>query len=291
MNNICFDGKILSADEPVLLAANRSYRYGDGLFETVKVRDGKLLLAAFHFERLFGGLSLLDYNIPKHFTPSQISQEILSLCQKNGCEKSVRVRLSVSRGEGGLYDEAQTLHYLIETWPLPNVDNLNENGLIIDIFPDARKTADGFSHLKSANFLPYAMAARFAKNQRLNDALVLNQYGRVADASIANVFILKNNTLITPPISEGGVDGVMRKHILSAAVVNDPGRNQSPTLKTENSELTIKQHPLEINDLEVADEVFLTNAIHGIRWVKQFRNKTYNNRQTKEIYKTLVQTI
>jgi branched-chain amino acid aminotransferase len=275
MNFVSFNGKLIPASEPVFPAANRSYRYGDGLFETVKVRDGKLLLEAFHFERLFDGLSLLDYNIPKHFTTSQIGQEILDLCQKNGCEKSARVRLSVSRGEGGLYDDTGSFHYLVECWPLVNmVDKLNDEGLIIDVFPDSRKACDKFSHLKSANFLPYVMAARFARQQKLDDALVLNQHGRIADATIANLFIIKNHTLVTPPLSEGGVDGVMRKW-----------------LKVKGSRFRIEEAPLSIEDLETADELFLTNAIAGIRWVKQFRDKTYSNRQTVEIYKALIQTI
>jgi branched-chain amino acid aminotransferase len=275
MNFVSLNGKLLPDNEPVFLAANRSYRYGDGLFETVKVRDGKLVLGAFHFERLFGGLSLLDYNIPAHFTTSQIEVEILSLCQENGCEKSARVRLSVSRGDGGLYDDAGSFHYLVECWPLTNnVDKLNEEGLIIDIFSGARKACDTFSNLKSANFLPYVMAARFAHQQKLDDAIVLNQHGRIADATIANIFIIKNDILVTPPLAEGCVDGVMRRW-----------------LKEQGTRFRVQEEPLSIADLGMADELFLTNAMYGIRWVKHFREKTYGNSQTQEIYKAFIQTI
>lgn len=300
MNYICFDGRLLPSTEPVLLAGNRSYRYGDGLFETVKIRDGRMVLEVFHFERLFGGLSLLGYKVPKHFTTSQISDEILLLCQKNDCEKSARVRLSVSRGDGGLYDTGQTMHYLVEAWPL-TAGTFNETGLAVDIFPGARKSCDHFSHLKSANFLPYVMAARFAHDQHLDDALVLNSYGRIADSTIANVFIIKDNTIITPPLSEGGVDGVMRRWIREQGTrhkeqgTRDESQGLQPTAHSLPPEptlpLPILERPLEITDLEQADEIFLTNAIQGIRWVRQFRDKTYENTQTKKIYESLQQTI
>ncbi len=65
MNHICFNGRIIKEDEPVLLASNRGYRYGDGLFETMKVMEGKIQLAAYHFERLFSGMKLLEFSVPK----------------------------------------------------------------------------------------------------------------------------------------------------------------------------------------------------------------------------------
>jgi branched-chain amino acid aminotransferase len=105
MKSICVNGKIMAADEPALMASNRGYRYGDGLFETMKVVNGAILLLPLHFERFFNGLSLLKFEIPPLFTAEKLQQQILQLCKKNDCEKLGRVRLSVFRGNGGLYDE------------------------------------------------------------------------------------------------------------------------------------------------------------------------------------------
>lgn len=263
--------------QAILQASNRGYRYGDGLFETMKIVNGKILLQPYHFERLFAGLSLLKFEIPKLFTIQKMEEEIRLLCHKNDCEKLGRIRLSVFRGNGGLYDEDKRLQYLVECWPLPpSFNQLNENGLVIDIYPDAVKNNDKFSNLKSASFLPYSMAAIFAKENKLNDCLVLNNGGSIADSTIANIFIIKNESICTPALDKGCVNGVMRRHLLTR--MNEAGNK-------------ILEKTITADDLMDADEVFLTNAINGLRWVKQFRQKAYTNTKTLEIYTRFVKTI
>lgn len=265
MNYISLNGKIQPGDEPALLVSNRGYRYGDGLFETIKVINEKILLEQYHFERLFSGLLLLQFEVPKLFTAKKLAGEMLDLCKKNECEQRARVRLSVFRGNGGLYDEDRVLQYVIECWPLDeSVNKLNENGLVIDVYPSARKSCDVFSNLKSSNFLPYTMAAIYAKENKLNDCLLQNESGNIADASTANLFIIKDGIITTPALSEGCVNGVMRRHLLERVKAEDPA------FKVEESIITI-------DNLLHAEEVFLTNAIKGIRWVKHFRNTTYGN--------------
>jgi branched-chain amino acid aminotransferase len=277
MNHISFNGKIVSEAEPVLMASNRGYRYGDGLFETMKIKGSKILLDNYHFERLFAGLSLLQFEIPVLFTIEKIKQEILHLCKKNECENLGRIRLSVFRGNGGLYEADKTLQYLIECWPLnESINNLNENGLVIDIYPDAEKGCDKFSNLKSANFLPYSMAALFTKENKLNDCLLLNTNGCIADSTIANAFIIKNGVVITPGLEDGCVNGVMRKHLIE---------------KLQATDYELREEAVTVSTLKAADEIFMTNAINGIRWVKQFRDKIYTNVKTVEIYNRFIKTI
>lgn len=277
MNSICFNGKFFSADEPVLLASNRGYRYGDGLFETMKVQQGNILLADYHFERLFTGIAMLQFEMPRLFLRQRTEDEILHLCKKNKCEQLGRVRLSVFRGNGGLYDEEKALQYLIECWPLnESVSKLNENGLVIDIYSEAEKSCDKFSNLKSANFLPYSMAALYAKEKKVNDCLVLNSTGSIADSTIANLFVIKNGIIVTPGLDEACVNGVMRRHLLK---------------EMQNAGYDTREVAVSVNDLANADEVFLTNAINGIRWVRQFRDKLYTNIKTTEIYNRFIKTI
>lgn len=267
----------MTADQPVLMADNRGYRYGDGLFETMKIENGLLRLFSFHMDRLWSGLQLLKLAIPKLFTPEKLQAEIIQLCRKNHCGELGRVRLSVFRGNGGLYDGDKTLQYLIEAWPLnESVNRLNENGLVIGIFPDARKSCDLFSPLKSANYLPYTMAAQYAKEQQLNDCLVLNQYGNIADSTIANIFILKGEEWFTTSLSEGCVNGVMRRHLL---------------LQMQEKGCQIKEAIIRTTDLEKAKEIFLSNAIYGIKWVRQLGNTVFGNAETAKIYRDIVQTI
>jgi branched-chain amino acid aminotransferase len=281
MSKVSLNGKIYPADEPVLLASNRGYRYGHGLFETMKVSNGTIMLEAFHFERLFSGLALLEYSLPALFTPANLREQILLLCEKNGCVKLGRVRLSVFPGNGGLYDDGdKLLQYLIECWTLEDTMNqLNENGLVLGVYEHARKSCDVFSQLKSANFLPYAMAAQYARASKLNDSLVLNIHDRIADATIANLFIVGKKRIITPPLREGCVNGVMRRRILES-------RNELIDIGYSVEEL-----PLEVNDLLDTEEIFLTNAVYGIRWVKDFLGEKYPSTQTTEIYNKVIKTI
>jgi Branched-chain amino acid aminotransferase/4-amino-4-deoxychorismate lyase len=268
MEWINVNGKVIAAGN-VLRADNRSYRYGDGLFETMKVVNGKIFFADLHFERLNKGLFVLKFKVPKLFTQRHLQNQILDLCKKNNCEKLGRVRLSVSGGHGGLYDGDEKLQYIIECWPLSQpVTLFNENGLVIDTFPHGRKSCDVFSNLKSASHLLYAMAARFAKENKLNDCLVLNSHERVCDTTIANLFWVKEGKIFTTPLREGCIAGVMRRHLIE-------------TLQATRFEPHEKD--CEIRDLENADEIFVTNVIQEIKWVKQFRNKTYDNQVSRHI--------
>ncbi|MDQ6762467.1 MAG: aminotransferase class IV [Bacteroidota bacterium] len=272
-----YNDKVYINNSPVVSAANRGLRYGDGLFETMKCVNGKIINANFHFERLFAGLSLLQFDVPKQFTKDFILKKIGELCNKNKHNEHVRIRLMIFRGNGGIFDPENHLpNYIIESWELPGTTLLNENGQTIDIFPDARKSCDSFSNIKSNNYLPYTMAALYAKKNKLNDCMLLNSFERICDSVIANIFIIKENDIYTPPLSEGCVAGTMRRWMLKKFTL-------------ENYQVSEKI--LTVDDLLNADEVFLTNAIYYIKWVKSFRDKNYSNISVREIFNKLLQTI
>ena len=268
------NGQIIREDNAFISINNRSFRYGDGCFETIKVVGNKLLFSDFHFERLFSSLATLQFDVPSYITPDFLQTQILTLVRKNHHEKLARVRLTIYRGDGGLYDPQNLLpNYLIQTWELSPANNkLNENGLIIDIFKDARKVCDRYSSIKSNNYLAYAMAALWVKQQQLNDAILLNPYNRVADATIANVFIVKDGIVKTPTLAEGCINGIMRRHLLQ----------KLPSLGIEAEETT-----LTVENLLEADELFLTNSIYGIRWVKEMQGKVYGNQMAARIFKQI----
>ncbi|HUS01714.1 MAG TPA: aminotransferase class IV [Chitinophagaceae bacterium] len=273
----------------ILSPDSRSLKYGDGLFETMKVNNGKIYLCDHHFERLFAGMAILQFEVPKHFTKAYLEKRISELCKKNEHNSYARVRLTIFRGNGGLYvAEDHTFrdfssrrndgtffhlpHYIIQTWPIEHTGELNSNGLVIDIYPDARKPCDTFANFKTNNFLPYAMAAIYAKQIKADDCILLNSYDRICDSTIANIFIIKDNVIYTPALPEGCIAGVMRRFLIE-------------NLKGSNFNITERR--VSIEDLENADEVFLTNSIRGIRWVKQFRNRTYKTDLVKDLYKTI----
>ncbi len=273
---ISVNGKLQDASNSLIPADDRSFRYGDGLFETMKCVNGEIQLAALHLDRLFRGMEKMSIEWPVLISKEKLLTEIIELCRKNNCEGYGRIRLSVSAGNGGLFDPGRKARYSIEAWPLSlEMGHLNSNGLTIGIFPDGKKSTDCWSNLKSSSFLIYSMAAVYAKAEQWNDALVLNTEGHIADSCIANLFIIKNNLLVTPTLGDGCIDGVMRRLLLQ----------QFSAWGYQYEERAI--HPSE---LEGADELFLTNAIRGIRWVKQSGQKQYGHELTSEIFKHL-QTI
>lgn len=273
-----YNGKLFKENTAVIGAENRGLRYGDGLFETIKLKNGQLILADEHFARLWKGLQTLQFELPKHFTPEKLTAEIQTLAVKNQHEKAARVRLNIVRGNGGLYDAANHQpNYIIETMPLAGENEiLNSNGLVLGIYEDAKKSCDIFSNLKHNNFLPYAMAALHAKKEKWNDALVLNMYNRICDSTIANIFLVKEESVYTPALTEGCIAGVMRQHTLNRLKI---------------AGITCTQKEISIEEVLLADEIFLTNSIYNLRWVQRVGNREYSSSFTQKIYTLLLPTI
>ncbi len=273
MTYINYNGKILPAEEPIITAASRAVRYGDGLFETLKYKNGKFILFDEHGARLWKGLQLMEFTIPLLLTPDLLKEQTENLLKKNKLNSS-RVRWQLFREPGGLYDaKNHKPNFIIETLPLAEQNGfLNSNGLHIDVYTEAKKMADNFANSKHSNFLPYFMAALHAKKNKLNDAIVLNQFERICDSTHANIFILKNNKIFTPALSEGCIAGVMRKFLIQTL----------PDLGFE-----VIQTKIEIAEMLEADEIFLSNSIYNIRWVSQFQNKEFSGLETTKIYDAL----
>ncbi|HVX50428.1 MAG TPA: aminotransferase class IV [Chitinophagaceae bacterium] len=269
-----YNGKTHNSDKLFISPNNRSFRYGDGFFETMKMVKGKILLRNLHFERLFSSLDTLKFDSPGNFTADALEEQIGNIAKKNGHTSLARIRLTVFRGDGGLYDDDNKPNYIIQTWLMnPAINTLNENGLVTGIFPDARKACDMFSPIKNNNYLCYAMAALWAKQQKLNDALVLNSHERIADASIANVFIVKDGVIKTPAITEGCVAGVVRRYLLQCC-------------HTEG--IPVEETSVSAEDVLQAQEVFLTNAGYGIRWVKTCGSSNYTPQAVKTMFNKFI---
>lgn len=277
MEYFIYNGKTYKEESPILSVNSRGLRYGDGLFETIKSIKGELQFIDEHLARLWKGLQVLQFNIPKHFTPEYLQDEIFALLKKNSHEKMARIRLTVFRGDGGLYDEINHKpHYLLQSWPLvDDAGEWNSNGLVLGIYTDVKKSCDILSNLKHNNFLPYSMAAIHAKTKKWNDAVLENTEGGVCDTTIANLFLIKDGVIYTPALAQGCIAGIIRKFLIN--------RLTAANYKIIEGRLTG-------DDLDAADEVFLTNSIYNLRWVQSLGEKKYTNIQTQKIYTTVFST-
>lgn len=264
-----YNGTYFQQEEPVINAGNHALRYGVGLFETMQMHKGKIWNTEFHFERFFSGMKILKLNVPDFFSKEFFLKMIDNLVLKNSYSGNVRIRLMSFRENVGLLDTNNQPGYIIEAWQLSEKIELNEKGWVVDVFKDAKKGCDQFSNLKSNNYLLSVMAGLFAKSNQLDEAIVLNTYGRVCESAIANIFIIKEDMIYTPPLPEGCVAGTMRRWMLE---------------KFSLKNYRVIEKKLETEDLLQADELFLTNSINLIRWVEKFRHKKYNNKKTTQIF-------
>jgi branched-chain amino acid aminotransferase len=275
---LSYNGIFYPSGQPLLTAGNRGFRYGDGLFETMFVQNGRIRLGEYHFDRLLSGMSLLDFDIPPFFV-EKLTKEIRAVCEANGLFATVaaRVRLVIFRGESSFLGPLDRFpNYIIESWPLPAVPEPVEGGQTIGIFPDGRKACDVLSNLKSNNYLLYILAAHYAKKMSLDDCLVLNSQNRIADSTIANLFYIRQGQFYTPPLSEGVVAGVMRRHLLEAL---------------PQAGYIVHQQAVTSEDLLTADEIFLTNALKGISPVRSLQGRSYTNNLSIAVYERLIKRL
>lgn len=262
-----YNGHLISIYEPVISFANRAFRYGDSLFETVRIINGKAMFLQDHLRRIKIGMTVLRMNIPPSFSAENILKLVNELIEKNEIHNDARCRLTIFRNEGGFYTpHSNDISFLIETEDLGFKGGyiLNEIGYTVDVFHDIKKHKNKLSNLKTGNALIYVLAGIYKKDIKLDDCFIINEDGNVCESISSNIFIVKNGALYTPSLSEGCIEGVLRKQIIDIA-------KQNRILCYEIS--------LAFNTLMNADEIFLTNTIQGIRWIEKYKTKVYQSKQ------------
>lgn len=260
------NGEKHEADVPLFTPLNRSFRYGDSVFESIRVFNGSPLFMEEHYGRILQTMKILKMKPDENYSAAFFTDEIKRLCAINHIEKGGRVRFTVFRNDGGNFTPSdRTCSYIIEAVPLENNEYvLPKNGMIVDLFLDYKKPVHPLSNLKTGNSLFCVLAGIYASEKGLDEVFIMNAENGIAEASAYNVFIVFNGELYTPLLSEGGLDGVMRRTLIKIAAKN---------------KIKITECKIEPGRILAAEEVFLTNAIHGIRWVGAFRNKRYYKNQ------------
>ena len=262
-----YNGHLISQYEPSISFSNRAFRYGDSLFESIRYCNGKVMFIASHVMRLKLSMTTLRMNVPSDFTSQNIEALIIHLIQENKLTNhDLRIRLTVIRNDGGHYTpECNDISFLIETQALDTKGyTLNQKGLWVEIYAEIKKPLSKIANLKTGSALLYVMAGLAKTSLKLDDCFIVNENGNIIETINANIFIIKNGVLYTSPLIDGCIDGVMRKHIIEIAQAN---------------KILVFEQTITTNTLMNGDEVFLTNAIKGIQWIGQFKNKFYTNRQ------------
>ncbi len=261
---INFNGSILPADQLIFRANNRGFRYGDGLFESMRFLKGKLKFPEMHIDRIQKGMKLLKFDNCSLIDTWFIREKVEELIRRNKTGADARIRLTVFRDSEGLYSPVSNkFAYLLEIQKLEESQYvLNKKGFIIDVFDEIPKPVNAFSNLKTCNAMVYVLAGIYKNQNDLDEVLILNQHGFLCESVSSNVFVVYDRKLYTPALNEGCIAGVMRQVVIRLA-------------KENNIELVEAQINPDI--LNEADEVFLTNAAKGIQWVMGYNNKRYFN--------------
>jgi branched-chain amino acid aminotransferase len=260
---INFNGSI--TQEENILTQNRAFLYGDGVFETVKIINNKILFLEDHYFRLMASMRVVRMEIPMNFTMEYFEEQILSLVQQKDISSSARVRITVFRNNGGLYlPQTNEVSYLIHATALDNVAYaLNTAEYEVDLYKDFYVTKQLLSSIKTTNKMINITGSIFAHENALANCILLNDTKNVVEALQGNLFMVVGKKLITPPVSEGCLNGIMRKQILALAK------------KVEGIEVV--EEIISPFDLQKADELFLTNVITGIQPISKYRKKEFTS--------------
>jgi len=260
---INFNGTIVSTDTG-LLTQNRAFLFGDAVFETVKIVNAKILFLEDHYFRLMSSMRVVRMEIPMNFTMEYFEEQILALATAKNASRSARARITVYRNDGGYYlPQNNTVSFLINVESMDNtLYSINQGEYVVDLYTDFYVARQLLSSIKTTNKIINVTASIFASENGFDNCLLLNDSKNVIEALQGNIFMLKGNTLITPPVSEGCLNGVMRRQVLALA------------RKIEYLEVT--EETISPFDLQKSDELFITNVIKGIQPITKYRKKEFS---------------
>ena len=261
---INYNGDLVDS-QTLISNSNRSFLYGDGVFETIKVVNNKILFFEDHYFRLMASMRIVRMQIPPNFTLEFLESQILELVKSNAIENSARIRFTVFRNDGGFYLPAtRQISYLIQSFALDNkLYRAAFDKYEVDLFKDFFIAKQLLSTLKTTNKMINITGSIFANENGYQNCLLLNNEKNVVEALNGNVFMLIENQLITPPIADGCLNGIMRKQVLR--------------LSKSNADITFLEQSISPFDLQKADELFITNVITGIQPISKYRKKEFKS--------------
>ncbi|TVZ57233.1 branched-chain amino acid aminotransferase [Lutibacter sp. Hel_I_33_5] len=266
-----FNGELIAPDTFKVTSENRAFKYGDSIFETIKVQNNKVVFFEDHYFRLMASMRMLRMKIPMEFTLEFLEQEILKTVAIQENSTSFRVRLTVFRKDGGLYTpKTNDIDYLIEvkenTYQTKSVYRL-------DLFKDFYNYSGLLSTIKTNNRILNTVASVFADENDLDNCVLLNERKGVVEVTNGNIFVIKDTIIKTPALTEGCIKGVVRKKIIE-------------TLE-KHPEYTVEETVISPFEIQKADEVFITNAIVGIQPVTHYRKKSFKTEIGEKLQKNL----
>lgn len=264
-----FNGTI-SKDTTQIDIENRGLKYGDALFETLRVVGNKILFWEDHYFRLMESMRILRMEIPMNFTMEFLEEEVLKTLKTMNLSNA-RVRCTIYRGNGGLYlPNTNDIAYIITASELSSPFYLlPESANEVDLYKDFYVNKGLLSTLKTNNKIINVLGSIYAKENGLDNCLLVNEDKNVIEALNGNIFLVKGNTIKTPSIEDGCLKGILRKQLLEILE------------KAPNYEL--KEESISPFEIQKADEFFITNVIQGIVPITKYRKKQFESSVARDL--------
>ncbi|PCJ94994.1 MAG: aminotransferase class IV [Flavobacteriaceae bacterium] len=274
-----FSGKILPKDAFYLNHENRGLRYGDALFETIRVVNGSVVFWEDHYLRLMASMRILRMEIPMNFTMEFLENQIMETISSNklNSNQAARVRFTVFRNNGGFYlPEDNGISYTIEATELSSSFYMISNSAYeVELFKDFYVNADMLSNLKTNNRAINVVGSIYAKENGYDNCLLLNGNKQVVEALNGNIFVVKGTTIKTPSKRDGCLNGIIRKKIIA--------------IVSKDADYSIEEGSVSAFELQKADELFITNSIVGIQPITKYRKKEFKTVIAEGLLKKLNQ--
>lgn len=257
-----FNG-ILQDKSTVALESNRGFLFGDALFETIKVVDHKILFLEDHYFRLMASMRICRMEIPMNCTLEFMEEQVLLLIDALPKSIAFRVRFTFFRTAEGYYTpDSNEVQYLVTAIAQDNVLYAFEKAVYeVELYKDFFLPKQLLSTLKTNNKMLQITGSIFAKENGYDTCLILNDERNVVEALHSNLFMKMGNELITPPISDGCLNGIMRKQVIE--------------ILRKSEGIRVIERSISPFDLQKADELFLTNVLMGIQPITKYRKKEF----------------
>lgn len=265
---INLNGTLVNTNDALIPINNRGLYYGDSVFETMRCFNGKPLFFEDHYFRLMSSMRIMRMEIPTTFTPEYLEEQIESLLQLNKIAHA-RIRLTVWRASDGFYTPLEnTVSFTIVSSTLEGkfiALPFNE----VELFKDYYIQASLLSAIKAANKHVNILAGIYGKENGYDTMILLNDSKMVAECIAGNIFIRNEDTIKTPPVKDGCLNGIMRNKVVEQLkkMVN----------------YTIVEESVSPFELQRADEIFTTNVIQGVQNILKYRKKTYETTAATEL--------
>jgi branched-chain amino acid aminotransferase len=268
---INFNGELVLDENVKISIENRGFKYGDAVFETIKVNNNKIIFWEDHYFRLMASMRMLRMKIPMNFTLEHLEKEILKTIATQNSVNSFRVRLNVYRKDGGLYTpKTNKIDYVIDV--KENTYNTKET-YKVDVFKDFYNYSGLLSTIKTNNRMVNTLASIYAKENDLDNCVIINEKKGVVEVTNANIFILKGNIVKTPALTEGCIKGIARGKIIE--------------IITKNPDYILEETNISPFEIQKSDEVFITNAIIGIQPVTHYKKKKFTATFSNKLMQSL----